>query len=90
MRQASDIKSALSDAQNELKRHVRDTQTAAGKADRLGKSDIDKTWEADHLQRMKDSVKNLQKQSDFVQKARSSVDTGKSPLASPMTKFVRK
>jgi hypothetical protein len=90
MRQASDIKSALGDAENSLRRHVKDTQSAADKAARIGQAPHEQAWAAEHLQRVKDDVKNLQAQSDYVQRARSAHQTGKSPLATPMTKVIGK
>lgn len=90
MAQASDIKSALGDAQNSLRRHVKDTQSAAGKAQRIGQDTFEKKWSAERLQRSKDEVKKYQHQSDYVQKARVAVDTGKSPLSTTMsTKIVK-
>lgn len=90
MKQASDIRSHLASAEHELREAHKEAKNPVAQAAKRYGPEWEKSYEEGRLTHLKDRVGDLQKQSDFVSKARSAHETGRSPLSTTMsTKIVK-
>lgn len=84
MFQNSDIKNRLADAEQAHKNLAKANANPATQASKIGEDKWEGSWRKDMEKRSADSLSTARAQMDFVNKARGKVDTGKSPLSSPM------